>query len=77
MVNLKEILIVSVLVVAVVVSPADAAPDRLGRPGSCPNTDRDLTICPISAGCFDDYDCEYGYKCCPDNCGRECHPIAD
>ncbi|XP_027215769.2 WAP four-disulfide core domain protein 5 [Penaeus vannamei] len=77
MVSLKEVLIVSVLVGAVVVSPADAGPMAFDRPGRC----RDVGgsgICVIAAAnCRGDYDCEYGYKCCPVGCGRECMPIAE
>lgn len=49
----------------------------LDRPGRC----RDVGgsgICVIAAAnCRGDYDCEYGYKCCPVGCGRECMPIAE
>ncbi|XP_063601205.1 chelonianin-like [Penaeus indicus] len=79
MVSIKEILIVSVLVAAVAVSPADAVPTRHSRPrpytrpGTCPDTSDIVGICVVTErNCFSDSECGPGQKCCPFGCGREC-----
>ncbi|XP_047479804.1 chelonianin-like [Penaeus chinensis] len=81
MVSIKEVLIVSVLVAAVAVSPADAVPTRHARPrpqprprpGTCPDTSDIVSICVVTErNCFSDGECGAGQKCCPIGCGREC-----
>nr|ACF28466.1 single whey acidic protein domain-containing protein isoform 3 [Penaeus monodon] len=77
MVSLKEVLILSVLVVAMVVSPADAVPTGLEKPGRCRRPEEYHSICPLRAiSCNDDSRCSNGYKCCLVGCGKRCMPVA-